>query len=165
MKSANNKSSCARWWGEHLQHGLTFGYSPPPLSEASHSSAFLSRRLARRGAQREPRAHLPCARAVGARVQPAADHQDVRRSTRSQHVPRLVRRRQACCFAFQNEPIRAIISFNQLCRALVVGSKDTNTRVYATTNLTNLRVVSLGGFNDSVVACFFEHNSLDVSFI
>lgn len=50
-------------------------------------------------------------------------------------------------------------------RALVVGSKDTNTRVYAASQLTNLRVVSLGGFNDSVVACFFEQNSLDVRLI
>ena len=51
------------------------------------------------------------------------------------------------------------------CRALCIGSKDMNTRVYGAQRFENLVIYSLGGHTDSIVGAFFENNSLDVSFI
>ncbi|KAL5012052.1 hypothetical protein ScPMuIL_010603 [Solemya velum] len=47
-------------------------------------------------------------------------------------------------------------------RALCVGSKDMNTRVYGAEHFTNLIVYSLGGHSDCIVGAFFETNSLDL---
>jgi len=38
-----------------------------------------------------------------------------------------------------------------------------NTRVYGAERFKNLIINSLGGHTDSIVAAFFEHDSLDVS--
>lgn len=50
-------------------------------------------------------------------------------------------------------------------RALCVGSKDMNTRVYGAEKFSNLIIYSMGGHTDSIVASFFDYQSLDVSFI
>eukprot|EP00057_Strongylocentrotus_purpuratus_P000387 XP_001175743.2 PREDICTED: periodic tryptophan protein 2 homolog isoform X2 [Strongylocentrotus purpuratus] len=47
-------------------------------------------------------------------------------------------------------------------RAFAVGSKDMNTRVFAVDDMDHLIVYSLAGHKDSIVACFFEQNSLDL---
>ena len=46
---------------------------------------------------------------------------------------------------------------------LLVGSKDMNTRVYATQAYENLAVHSMAGHLDVVVGAFFENNSMNVS--
>ena len=48
---------------------------------------------------------------------------------------------------------------------MLVGSKDMNTRVFALQPYENLAVHSMGGHTDAVVGAFFEHNSMDVSFV
>jgi periodic tryptophan protein 2 len=50
-------------------------------------------------------------------------------------------------------------------RAFCVGGKDMNTRVYGAEKFTNLIIYSMGGHTDSIVNAFFEHDSLDVSFL
>ena len=47
----------------------------------------------------------------------------------------------------------------------VVGSQDMNTRVYAAQAYENFAVHSMGGHTDTVVGAFFEHNSMNVSFV
>ena len=61
-------------------------------------------------------------------------------------------------------------SFYILCcfvisRVLCVGGKDMNTRIYGAQKFKNLVIYSMGGHTDSIVNSFFEHNSLDVSFV
>ncbi|XP_013385709.1 periodic tryptophan protein 2 homolog [Lingula anatina] len=47
-------------------------------------------------------------------------------------------------------------------KAFLVGSKDMNTRVYGAERFANLVVYSLGGHSNSIVAAFFEEESLDM---
>lgn len=46
----------------------------------------------------------------------------------------------------------------------MVGSKDMSTWVFGAERWTNLIYYSLGGHKDVIVGCFFEKDSLDVSF-
>ncbi|XP_069680364.1 periodic tryptophan protein 2 homolog [Periplaneta americana] len=50
-------------------------------------------------------------------------------------------------------------------RILAVGSKDMSTRLYTLENLANFKTYSLGSHTDSIVACFFEKDSLDITTI
>ena len=45
-------------------------------------------------------------------------------------------------------------------KVLMVGSKDMSARLYTVERLENFRTYALGGHTDSVVACFFERDSL-----
>ena len=51
-----------------------------------------------------------------------------------------------------------------LFRAFCVGGLDMNTRVYGAEKFENLIIYSMGGHRDAIVGCFFEEDSLDVSF-
>jgi periodic tryptophan protein 2 len=48
-------------------------------------------------------------------------------------------------------------------RVLVAGSKDMSSRIHATDYFTNLTCHVLGGHGESIVGCFFEKNSLNVT--
>ncbi|XP_021930925.1 periodic tryptophan protein 2 homolog isoform X2 [Zootermopsis nevadensis] len=48
-------------------------------------------------------------------------------------------------------------------RVLAVGSKDMTTKLYSLEKLANFKTYSLGSHTDSVVACFFEKGSLDLT--
>jgi periodic tryptophan protein 2 len=48
-------------------------------------------------------------------------------------------------------------------RILAVGSKDMTVRLYSLEKFANFKTYSLGSHTDSVVACFFERGSLDLS--
>jgi periodic tryptophan protein 2 len=48
-------------------------------------------------------------------------------------------------------------------RVLAVGSKDMSTYLYSIDRLANFRTYSLGSHTDSVMACFFEKGSLDLT--
>ncbi|GLV37986.1 uncharacterized protein CBL_07783 [Carabus blaptoides fortunei] len=50
-------------------------------------------------------------------------------------------------------------------KLLAVGSKDTNTKLYSLEKWSNFRSCSLGNHTDSIVACFFERNSFDITTI
>lgn len=54
---------------------------------------------------------------------------------------------------------------NCCCRVLAVGCKDTSTRLYCLDRVHNFRPITLGSQNDTIVAVFFESNSLDVTTI
>ena len=47
-------------------------------------------------------------------------------------------------------------------RALIVGSKDMNSRIHATERFKNLICYVLGGHNEEMIGCFFEKDSLNV---
>ncbi|XP_049791974.1 periodic tryptophan protein 2 homolog isoform X1 [Schistocerca nitens] len=48
-------------------------------------------------------------------------------------------------------------------RILAVGSKDMSTKLYSLQKLANFQSYSLGSHTDSLVGCFFEDNSLDLT--
>jgi periodic tryptophan protein 2 len=50
-------------------------------------------------------------------------------------------------------------------RILAVGSKDMSVRLYSLEKFANFKTYSLGSHTDSVVACFFERGSLDLTTI
>ncbi|KAK2164936.1 hypothetical protein LSH36_57g02051 [Paralvinella palmiformis] len=63
-------------------------------------------------------------------------------------------------YGFYDETV--CIDWTNDSRAFLVGGKDMNTRVYGAERFKNLIINSLGGHTDSIVAAFFEHDSLDV---
>lgn len=48
-------------------------------------------------------------------------------------------------------------------RILAVGSKDMTVRLYSLEKFANFKTYSLGSHTDSIVACFFEKGSLDMT--
>ncbi|KAJ9599045.1 hypothetical protein L9F63_010502, partial [Diploptera punctata] len=48
-------------------------------------------------------------------------------------------------------------------KVLAVGSKDMSTKLYGMEKFANFRTYSLGSHTDSIVGCFFEKNSLDLT--
>lgn len=54
------------------------------------------------------------------------------------------------------------IDWSSDSRALCVGSKDMNTRVYAVEKLENLGMFSFGGHSDCIIGTFFANKSLDL---
>lgn len=63
--------------------------------------------------------------------------------------------------------LNIFINFNLIFffSAIAVGGADMTTKIYAIKKLKNLSVYTLGSHTDAVVGCFFEENSLNVSFI
>lgn len=63
--------------------------------------------------------------------------------------------------------LNIFINFNYIFffRAIAVGGADMTTKIYAIKKFKNLSVYTLGSHTDAVVGCFFEENSLNVSFI
>lgn len=47
---------------------------------------------------------------------------------------------------------------------IAVGGADMTTKIYALGRYENLFTYTLGSHTDSIVGCFFEENSLNVSF-
>ncbi|XP_059484543.1 periodic tryptophan protein 2 homolog [Neocloeon triangulifer] len=50
-------------------------------------------------------------------------------------------------------------------KVIAIGAKDMITRLYGIDRLANFGIQSLGSHRDSIVACFFEDNSLDITTI
>lgn len=50
-------------------------------------------------------------------------------------------------------------------KLLIVGSKDTSTRLYSLDKFMNFKKYVFGSHSDSIVGCFFEKNNYDVSTI
>lgn len=57
------------------------------------------------------------------------------------------------------------IDWSSDSRLLAIGAKDNTTKLCAIEFLENFRPYQLAGHTDSIVGCFFEHDSLDVSTI
>lgn len=57
----------------------------------------------------------------------------------------------------------AWIDWSSDSRILVVGSKDSSTKIYGVDLYENFRPFLLGGHTDAIVGCFFDENSLDVN--
>lgn len=57
------------------------------------------------------------------------------------------------------------IDWSSDSRLLAIGANDNTTKLYALEFLENFRPYQLAGHTDSIVACFFEESSLDVSTI
>lgn len=56
-----------------------------------------------------------------------------------------------------------ILNWSSDSKLLAVGSKDTITHIYSLQKWMNFNYISLGSHSDSIVACYFEKNSYDIS--
>lgn len=57
------------------------------------------------------------------------------------------------------------IDWSDDSKILAVGSKDTNTKLYTLDKWENFKCCTLSSHTDSIVGCFFESNSFDITTI